>query len=227
LALKYAPFPVVAAPTGMALGGGCEVTMHCDAVQAHAESYMGLVEAGVGLIPAWGGCKELVMRATLNDRRPGGPMPPIAQAFETISTAKVSMSAEEAKGLMFLKQSDGITMNRNRVLADAKAVALSLVDGYEAPDRDIEITLPGPSAKIAMEMAVQGFIDQGKATAYDGVVGGHLAKILSGGDTDLTSSVTEKDLLALERQAESALLRNGKTLDRITHMLETGKPLRN
>jgi len=227
LALKYAPFPVVAAPAGMALGGGCEVTMHCDAVQAHAESYMGLVEAGVGLIPGWGGCKELVFRHTLNPKRPGGPMPPIASAFETISMAKVSRSAAEAKNLMFLRREDGITMNRARVLADAKAKALSLVEGYAAPDRDIEISLPGPTARVALEMAVGGFIDQGKATAYDGVVGGYLAGILSGGDTDVTEVVTEKDLMKLEREAIVALLRNGKTLDRITHMLETGKPLRN
>jgi len=227
LALKYSPFPVVAAPAGMALGGGCEVTMHCDAVQAHAESYMGLVEAGVGLIPGWGGCKEMVFRHTLNTKRPGGPMPPIAAAFETISTAKVSRSAAEAKKLMFLRREDGITMNRARVLADAKAKALSLVDGYEVPDREIEINLPGPTARVAMEMAVGGFIDQGKATAYDGVVGGYLANILSGGETDITEPITEKDLMKLEREAIVALLRKSKTLDRITHMLETGKPLRN
>ncbi len=227
LALKYSPFPVVAAPAGMALGGGCEVTMHCDAVQAHAESYMGLVEVGVGLIPGWGGCKEMVMRHALNKKRPGGPMPPVAQAFETISTAKVSRSAAEAKELMFLRREDGITMNRTRVLADAKAKALSLVDGYEAPDRDIEITLPGETGRVAVKMVLQGFIDQGKATAYDGVVGSHLAKILTGGDTDITETVTEKDIMKLEREAIVTLLRNGKTLDRITHMLETGKPLRN
>ena len=227
LALKYAPFPIVAAPAGMALGGGCEVTMHCDAVQAHAESYMGLVEVGVGLIPGWGGCKELLMRQTLNKRRPGGPMPAIAATFETISTAKVATSAAEAKNLMFLNKSDGITMNRRRVLADAKAQALSMVDGYEAPERDIEISLPGPTARVALEMAVQGFVDMGKATAYDGVVGGTLANILSGGKTDVTETVTEKDLMALERGAIIKLLHNPKTLDRITHMLETGKPLRN
>jgi 3-hydroxyacyl-CoA dehydrogenase len=227
LALKYAPFPVVAAPAGMALGGGCEVTMHCDAVQAHAESYMGLVEVGVGLIPGWGGCKELLMRQTLNKKRPGGPMPAIAATFETISTAKVATSAAEAKNLMFLRKSDGITMNRRRVLADAKAQALTLVDGYEAPERDVEIVLPGKTASLALEMALQGFVDMGKATAYDGVVGGELAGILSGGNTDVTETVTEKDLLALERKAIVKLLHNPKTLNRITHMLETGKPLRN
>jgi 3-hydroxyacyl-CoA dehydrogenase len=227
LALKYAPFPVVAGPAGMALGGGCEVTMHCDAVQAHAESYMGLVEVGVGLIPGWGGCKELLMRQTLNKKRPGGPMPAIAATFETISTAKVATSAAEAKNAMFLRKSDGVTMNRRRVLADAKAKALSLVDGYEAPEKDIEIVLPGKTAKVALEMAVQGFVDMGKATGYDGVVSAELAEILSGGKTDVTETVTEKDLMALERKAIVKLLHNGKTLDRITHMLETGKPLRN
>ena len=151
---------------------------------------------------------------------------PIAAAFETISTAKVSRSAAEAKKLMFLRREDGVTMNRARVLADAKAKALALVDGYQIPQRDIEISLPGPTARVALDMAVSGFIDQGKATKYDGVVSGYLATILSGGATDITESVTEKDLMKLERHAIVALLRKNKTLDRITHMLENGKPPR-
>jgi 3-hydroxyacyl-CoA dehydrogenase len=144
LALKYAPFPVVGAPAGMALGGGCEVLLHCAAIQACAETYIGLVEVGVGLIPGWGGTKETVLRNVANKRRPGGPMPPVANAFETIALAKVSKSAAEASDLLFLRAGDGITMNRRRVLADAKAKALSMVEGYAPPDKDIAVQLPGP-----------------------------------------------------------------------------------
>ncbi len=226
MALKYAPFPVVAAPARMTLGGGCEICLHSDAVQAHAETYMGLVEAGVGLVPGWGGCTELVIRATLNKKRPGGPMPPIAQVFETISTAKVSASAAEARDLLLLRPGDGITMNRRRLLADAKARALALAADYKPP-APVEINLPGATARAALDMAVEGFVRQGKATAHDKVVAGALAKVLSGGDTDITRSLKEQDIMALEREAFVSLLKTNATLDRIEHMLETGKPLRN
>ena len=133
--LKYAPFPVVGAPSGMALGGGCEILLHCAAVQAHAETYMGLVEVGVGVIPGWGGCKEMTTRWATNPQRPGGPMPGVAKVFETISMAQVSTSAEEGKEALFLRPTDGITMNRDRLLADAKAKALALVAaGYKPPE---------------------------------------------------------------------------------------------
>ncbi len=227
LALKYAPFPVVAAPAGMALGGGCEICLHSDAVQAHAELYMGLVEVGVGLIPAWGGSKELVMRHALNKKRAGGPIPPVAEAFQTIGTAKVSKSAAEAKDLMYLRASDGISMNRRRVLADAKARALAMAKDYKAPDRDIAVVLPGPTARVALDMAVADLAKSGKATPHDVTVSRELAFILSGGDTDMTETVTEKQLLALERAAMGKLFRDPKTLARIEHMLDTGKPLRN
>ncbi|HJP20694.1 MAG TPA: 3-hydroxyacyl-CoA dehydrogenase NAD-binding domain-containing protein [Alphaproteobacteria bacterium] len=226
MALKYAPLPVVAAPAGMALGGGCEIVLHADAVQAHAESYVGLVEVGVGIIPSWGGSKELITRAALNKKRPAGPMPPVGQAFETISTAKVARSAAEARDLLFLRPEDAITPNRNRLLADAKARALALVDGYQPPE-PVEIVLPGAPGRAAVDLAVEGFVLQGKATAYDRVVATELANVVTGGDTDITESVSEKDLLALERSAFLALIRNGKTLARIEHMLETGRPLRN
>ena len=226
MALKYAPFPVVAAPAGMALGGGCEICLHSAAVQAHAETYMGLVEVGVGLLPGWGGCKELITRAVTNKKRPGGPMPPIAQVFETISTAKVSTSAAEARDLLFLKAGDGITMNRNRVLADAKARALELARDYKPPE-PVEINLPGASAQAALDMAVEGFFRQGKATAHDRTVSAAVAKVVTGGKTDITVPLKEKDLLALERESFMSLIRTGATLDRIEHMLSTGKPLRN
>ncbi len=226
-AMKYAPFPVVGAPAGMALGGGCEILLHCDAVQAHAETYMGLVEAGVGVIPGWGGCKEMVTRWQTNPKRPGGPMPGVVKVFETISTAQVATSAEEAKGFLFLRESDGVTMNRDRLLADAKAKALELVAaGYRPPER-VEISLPGPGGRAALDMAVAGFRASGAATPHDAVVAGRLATVVTGGDTDPTETVSEDDLSRLEREAFLDLVRTPATLARIEHMLETGKPLRN
>ncbi|MCW8907022.1 MAG: 3-hydroxyacyl-CoA dehydrogenase NAD-binding domain-containing protein [Sedimenticola sp.] len=225
-ALKYAPFPVVGAPSGMALGGGCETLLHCDAIQAHAETYIGLVEVGVGLVPGWGGCKEMLQRWISNKRRPGGPMPAVIKCFETISTATVAKSAAEAKDSLFFRADDGISMNRDRLLADAKARALALAEDYQPPE-PIEISLPGPTAKAAMKMAVDGVRLAGKATRHDVVVSMRLAELLSGGDTDITEMLSEEDLLRLEREAFMDLVRNPDTLDRMEHMLETGKPLRN
>ena len=226
LALKYAPFPVVAAPSGMALGGGCEIVLASDAVQAHAETYIGLVEVGVGLIPGWGGCKEMLHRWSTLGKLPKGPMPAVIKAFEIISVATVAKSAAEAKELLFLRPQDGITMNRYRLLADAKAKALSLVEGYKPPEPPT-FNLPGPSGRAALDMAVQGFHRAGKATDYDLVVLGELAEVLSGGDTDVIKPLTENELLQLERDRFMHLVRDDRTLARITTMLETGKPLRN
>jgi 3-hydroxyacyl-CoA dehydrogenase len=225
-ALKYAPFPVVGAPSGMALGGGCEILLHCDAVQAHAETYMGLVEVGVGLVPAWGGCKEMLHRWSTLGRLPKGPMPAVGKVFETISTATVAKSAAEAKDLLFLRPGDGITMNRYRLLADAKARALAMVEGY-APPEPPAFVLAGPSAKVALDMAVAGFRRLGKATPHDAVVSGVLAEVLSGGDTDVTETLGEDDLLDLERSRFMRLVRHSGTLARVETMLMTGKPLRN
>ncbi len=224
--LKYSPFPVVAAVAGMALGGGCEITLHCDAVQAHAESYMGLVEVGVGVLPGWGGCKEMITRHVQNKKRPGGPMPPLATVFEMISTAKVSTSAAEAREMLFLRETDAITMNRRRVLADAKARALAMVEGYQPP-KPVELNLAGASGKAALDIAVEGFALQGKATKHDVVVSGAVARVLTGGDKDITEVTTEDDLYTLEREGFMSLIRTNATLDRIEHMLTTGKPLRN
>ena len=225
-ALKYAPFPVVGAPAGLALGGGCEILLHCDAVQAHAESYIGLVECGVGLIPGWGGCKEMLHRWATLGRLPKGPMPAIAKVFETVSTATVAKSAAEAKELLFLKPSDGITMNRYRLLADAKARALELARDYVPPSPP-ELTLPGPSARVGLAMAAEGFHRRGLATKHDLVVAGALGEVLSGDSADVTRPVSEDQLLELERTRFMRLLRHPATLARIEHMLETGKPLRN
>jgi 3-hydroxyacyl-CoA dehydrogenase len=224
--MKYAPYPSVSGPSGMALGGGCEILLHSSAVQAHAESYIGLVEVGVGLVPGWGGCTEMAIRAYTNKRGPQGPIAPLAGVFETIGLAKVSKSAEEARDLMFLRPTDGITMNRDRLLADAKSRALSLAKDYQPP-KPVALRLPGPTGAAAIGLSLDDLHKQGKASDHDLVVAGKLAEVLSGGATDVTEETSEDQLLALERKAFQALIRTDKTLARIEHTLETGRPLRN
>ena len=225
-ALKFAPFPVVGAPSGMALGGGCEVLLHCDALEAHAETYMGLVEVGVGLVPAWGGCKEMLLRWSENPRHPKGPMPAVSKVFETVATATVGKSAEESRALLYLRPSDNIVMNRDRLLASAKERALAMAQDY-APPEPRELTLPGPSGEAAMTLVLNDFHRAGKATDHDVTVGKKLAHVLAGGKVDPTETLSEDKLFTLERNAIVSLLRTPQTLDRIEHMLETGKPLRN
>ncbi|HEY8189646.1 MAG TPA: 3-hydroxyacyl-CoA dehydrogenase family protein, partial [Micavibrio sp.] len=242
-ALKFAPFPVVSAPSGMALGGGCEILLHSDHVQAHAETYCGLVEVGVGLIPGWGGCKEMILRYQAREREQykkavGGeriwfspqnsPMGAVRQAFEVIGTAKVAKSAAEAKEIGYLRDRDGITMNRDRLLFDAKKKALDLVQGYKAPEQVKDIRLPGETGKYALEMAVSDMRKSGKASPYDVFVCDRLAAVLSGGDKgDWTNPLSEDDILKLEIHEFMKLVKNPGTMARVEHMLETGKPLRN
>ena len=185
--LKYAPFPVVAAPAGMALGGGCEFLLHSDAVQAYAETYAGLVECGVGLLPGWGGCKEMLGRWSTNPALPKGPMPAPMKVFEMVSTAKVAKSAAEASEMLILRKTDRVTMNRYRLLADAKSRALELAVDYKAPEPR-EIVLPGPSGKLVLDQAVAGFAKTGMATKHDVTVSGELARVLTGGDKDKKTS---------------------------------------
>lgn len=226
-AMKYAPFPVVSAPAGMALGGGCEILLHSDAVQAHAESYIGLVECGVGLLPGWGGCKEMLARwSSKLGKLPGGPMPAPAKVFKMVSTATTSKSAAQAKEYLFLRPDDGITMNRDRLLADAKAKALSLVEGYVPPEPPV-FQLPGPGGALAMQLAAEGFHKRGIATDHDLTVSKTLAWVLAGGDADLTDVLTEDKVLALERTGFMKLVKMPATLARVEHTLTTGKPLRN
>jgi 3-hydroxyacyl-CoA dehydrogenase len=242
-ALKYAPFPVVAAPSGMALGGGCEILLHADHVQAHAETYCGLVEVGVGLIPGWGGCKEMLVRYMEEERKAydkatGGqklwfspkntPMGATRKAFELIAMATVAKSAQEAKQYKYLKETDGITMNRDRLLFDAKQKALELSKNYKMPEPDNELRLPGPSGRYALDMAVADMRKNGKATPYDVTVSAAVSKVLTGGDkADWTKPLTEEDVYRLEREEFMKLVRNKGTIARIEHMLEKGKPLRN
>lgn len=243
--LKFANFPVVSAPSGMALGGGCEILLTADAVQAHAETYCGLVEVGVGVIPGWGGCKEMILRFQERERAKFAkdlgkidkdnlwfspdttPMGAVRSAFETIGMASVAKSAFEAVDIGYLRHSDGITMNRDRLLFDAKTRALDLAKDYVPPQKAEDIRLPGATGKLALDMAVSDLRKSGKATPYDVVVSDHLARVLTGGDTDATQTLTEDDLLKLELERFMDLLKQDGTLARIEHMLETGKPLRN
>jgi 3-hydroxyacyl-CoA dehydrogenase len=222
---KYAPFPVVGAPTGMALGGGCEVLLHCNAIEAHAETYMGLVEAGVGIVPGWGGCKEMLGRAAAWGKAKG-PMQPVLTAFQTIALAQVAKSAFEAKDLLFLSADDHIVMNRDRVLAAAKARALKMARNF-APPEPYTYRLPGPSGLAALKSGLRDFVNKGMATPHDVTVATQLGRVLTGGDTDVTDELTEGDILRLERNALVTLTKTKGTRARIVHILKTGKPLRN
>ena len=237
LALKYAPKPVVAAPQGMALGGGCEITLHAARTQAAAEAYIGLVETGVGLIPGGGGTKEMLIRA--NEHAAGGEDLDLFHAlkplFESIAMAKVGASAEECRELGYLRREDGVSMNRDRLVADAKEAALALArGGYKRPAASwqegaetTQIKVLGEQflagAKLAIHMMVRG----GFASEYDGHVGRKLANILAGGPLTAPQLVSEQYVLDLEREAFVSLCGEKKTQERIAHTLKTGKPLRN
>jgi 3-hydroxyacyl-CoA dehydrogenase len=225
-ALKFAPVPVVGAAAGRALGGGCELLMHCDAVQAHTDTFMGLVELGAGFVPGWGGCRELLLRASA--AAPArGPMPPAQKAFETIATGRVSTSAQEAEELGYLRGCDRITPNRDRLLADARALALELADGY-APPEPATVMVAGRSGRATLELAAhQLALRSGAVTAYDLHLAGTLAGVLTGGEADANAVVPEAAISALEAAAVAGLFRREQTLARMGHLLDTGRPLRN
>jgi 3-hydroxyacyl-CoA dehydrogenase len=237
LAIKYAPKPVVAAPQGMALGGGCEVSLHSAKIQAAAEAYIGLVEVGVGLIPGGGGSKEMLIRA--NEHSAGGEDLDLFHAlkpmFETIATAKVGTSAEESRELGFLRREDGVSMNRDRLVADAKEAALALARGgyqrraasWQEGTQATQIKVLGESFLAAAKMAIHMMMRGGYATEHDAVVGRKLANILAGGSLTSPQLVSEQYVLDLEREAFVSLLGEKRTQERIAHTLKTGKPLRN
>ena len=224
--LKHGSFPVVGASHGLAIGGGCEVLLACDAIQAHSESYIGLVEVGVGLVPAWGGCKEMITRWSEDPRQPKGPMATIKSIFENVGTAKVATSAQEARDMNLLRSEDQITMNRERLLHDAKELCKKMVDNYQTPEPKNHY-LPGPSGKAALDLAVDDLLKAGHATPHDVVVTKELSYILSGGDTDPTETVSDEKILEMEREGILRLMRTEGTMDRVEHMLTTGRPLRN
>jgi 3-hydroxyacyl-CoA dehydrogenase len=230
MGFRFAPKPVVAAPRGQTLGGGLEVCLHSDRIVAAGETYMGLVEAGVGLIPAGGGTKEMARRLV---SRPMGTAPDtpalpfLQKAFETIAMAKVSASAVDARELGFLEEDDRIVMNADHLISAAKREALDLADGYSPPDRDGNVYASGASARSALVMGIKTLQWGRYASEYDGVVAGYTAKILTGGDLTLPQWVSEEYLLGLEKEAFLELLKNEKTHERISGMLKTGKPVRN
>lgn len=198
-------------------------------MQAHIESYQGLVEVGVGVIPAWGGCKELLLRLSAVQAAggmPQGSMPVAGKAFETIMLAKVASSAHEAQELLFLNAQSRITMNRTRLLPDAKDLCLKLSNNYVVPE-PAKLHLGGESAKTALLMVLDNFKALGKATPHDIVIGQHLAEVLSGGATDYNTPLTEADVLRLEHDHFIELVKTKATRARIEYMLENNKPLRN
>src|SRR6266487_533578 len=234
--LKYSSIPVIAAPSGRALGGGCEIIMHANHVRAHVESYLGLVEVGVGLIPAGGGCKELLVRLGATEEhqkagKTGGPFTPSRRAFETIAFASVSTSAAEAQELRFLRTSDAITVNRDLLLRDAKADALRLANAREAgtwqPAQPPMLLLPGPGARLVLEQQIDNLLLTGKISEHDAVVGRHLARVVTGGECSPVTPVTEQHVLDLEREAFLSLAGTEKSQDRMQAILMRGKPLRN
>src|SRR5688572_13453145 len=229
MALRYADVPVVVAPAGLALGGGCEIVLHGDRVQAAAESYIGLVEVGVGLIPAAGGTKEMTARAA-DDMAPGAAdfLPTVQRAFETVAFAKVSSSAADAQRLGYLRANDAFTMNRERLLSDAKARALQRVaEGYHPPVPRTAIRVGGDAVLAPLKLGIHLAWRAGRISDYDAVIGRKLATVMAGGNLPHPSTVSEQELLDLEREAFLSLLGERKTLERIQHMLKTGKALRN
>jgi 3-hydroxyacyl-CoA dehydrogenase len=227
--MKYCNGPVVTAPRGMALGGGCEIVMHGDSVRAAAESYIGLVELGVGLIPAGGGCKEMAFRfyGSIPDGVKADLFPFMEKMFMTVGMGTVSTSAEEAKFHGFLRRTDRITLNPDAVLADAKADVLAMVStGYQPPVPQ-RVPVPGSSGIAALKVGVHGMAQGGYLSEYDEYLGTVLATVLCGGEVPAGTLLSEQDFLDLEREAFVGLCREQKTMDRIMHMLESGKPLRN
>jgi 3-hydroxyacyl-CoA dehydrogenase len=231
MSLRYSPKPVVVAPHQMTFGGGCEMTLHADRARAAAETYIGLVEVGVGLIPAGGGTKEMTVRAL--DSIPSGvteadPFPFVKRAFETIATAKVATSAAEAKSLGFLRDEDSYSMNADRLIADAKQDVLALVTGGYAPPRQrTDVLALGNSALSTIKLGIHQLKRGGFISDYDAVIGEKLARVLTGGDLNHETRVSEQYLLDLEREAFLSLCGQRQTQERIAHMLKTGKPLRN
>jgi len=228
-ALRYADVPVIVAPAGLTLGGGCEIALHGDRVQAAAESYIGLVEVGVGLIPGGGGTKEMLARAVEGLPPTHGDLLPFVQrVFETIGFAKVSTSAADARRLGFLDEADNVTMNRERLMADAKAIALERVrEGYQRPTPRAGILVGGEGVLAALKLGIHLAWRGGRISDHDAVVGRALANVLAGGSLPHQTMVGEQYLLDLEREAFLKLSGERKTLERIQHTLKTGKPLRN
>ena len=225
--LKCCAVPVVAAPAGLALGGGCEICLHSSRVRAAAETYIGLVEVGVGLIPAGGGTREMLLRAI--DRSVGAnTFPAMQAAFETIGFGKVSTSAPHAQQLGYLRERDAFTMNRTRVLADAARDALDLADaGYQPVLPRASVPVGGPDAFATLSLGIHLAHRAGRISDHDARIGRLIARVLTGGDVPHRTIISEQQLLDLEREAFLTLCGEPRTLERIAYTLKTGKTLRN
>jgi 3-hydroxyacyl-CoA dehydrogenase len=229
-ALKYAPVPVVAAPFGRVLGGGVEICLHSHRVQASHETYMGLVEAGVGLLPAGGGTKELLLRAMSHFPEGTGAdaLPFVRRAFETIGMARVSTSAWEAFDLGFLRSGDGVTMNREHLIHDAKRAALDLLEtGWQPLHGPATVSVVGRDGLANIRSMLHTMQAGRQISEHDALVAERVGRVLCGAEVDGGTVVTEEYLLDLERRAFLELCGQRKTLERIRHILKTGKPLRN
>ena len=228
MAVKYSKVPVVAAPFGMTLGGGCEFSLHADAINAFAETYMGLVEIGVGLLPAGGGTKEMCLRSVeLAQQFDTDPTPYVFKHFKQIGMATVSMGAAELRGLNYMRPGDSISMDLDRLIADAKQKVLALAVNYR-PGKPLEnIPAPGRSIAASIKTSLWNMQMGGFVTAYEQEIGGIIADVICGGDVPAGTLISEDYLLQLERQAFLKLCGNRKTAERIQAMLKTGKPLRN
>jgi 3-hydroxyacyl-CoA dehydrogenase len=228
MAVKYARVPVVVAPFNMTLGGGCEFALHADAVNAYAETYMGLVEVGVGLLPAGGGTKEMCLRAVhLAKKYDTDVSPFIFKNFQNIGMAKVSTSAAELYGMGYLRDGDAVTMNLDSLIADAKAKVVALARTYRPGRPQEDIPAPGRSVAASIKSQLWNLVQGGFATEYEGTMGAVIAEVICGGDVPAGTLITEQYLLDLEREAFLRLCRNRQTAERIQHMLKKGKPLRN
>lgn len=228
-ALRYAPKPVVTAPFGMALGGGAEMTMAGARAVAHAELYVGLVEFGVGLIPAWTGTKEMLRRVVspVMETPNADVLPHLQKAFEQVALAKVSESAKQAREMGFLSAADSIVLNKDHHLAEAKRVALEMVAGGYRPMKPQKVWAAGRDALGALRMAVWQMVEAGYASEHDGKIANKLATIMTGGDLSAPGWVDEQYILDLEREAFVSLAGEPKSQERIWHMLQNNKPLRN
>jgi 3-hydroxyacyl-CoA dehydrogenase len=227
MALKYADVPVVVAPAGLTLGGGCEIALHADRVRAAAETYMGLVEVGVGLIPAGGGTKEMLTRAMEAIPAGADPMPAVQRVFETIGFATVSTSAPDALRLGYLREADSVSMNRERLLEDAKTLALERMPDYVRQQPRAAIRVGGAGVLATLKLGIHLALRGGRISEHDALIGRKLAWILAGGNVPHPTTLTEQQLLDLEREAFLSLCGERKTQERIAHTLKTGKPLRN
>jgi len=231
MAVKYFEKPIVAAPFGMTLAGGCEVCLACAKMRAAAETYMGLVEVGVGLIPAGGGTKEMLLRCT--EGIPPGVadaelLPFVRKAFETVAMAKVGTSAKEAQQLGYMRMTDKVTINRDFLIHDAKRTVLDLVrEGYRPPRPKKNIKVMGERGHALLQMGLFYMREGGYISQYDEHVAKKVAYIMSGGDLPDGTEVTEQYLLDLEREAFLSLCGEQKTQERMEYMLKKGKPLRN